>query len=127
VTEVGAFVGNAGASPPAHTGHLDYFFNTAAPIVPEDGDRNTLTVGVNPVGSGTVYTDPVKSTYSCGEVVTLTATANADWTFDGWSGDLFGMTNPVTVTMTGSKVITATFTQDEDNYQIFLPLITVRY
>ena len=113
VTEVGAFVGNDGGSSPAHTGYIDYFFNTASPIVPEDGDRNTLTVGVNPVGSGTVYTDPVKSTYSCGEVVTLTATAELGWSFAGWSGDLFGMTNPVTVTMTGSKVITATFTQDE--------------
>jgi len=113
VTEGGAFVGNDGGSSPAHTGYIDYFFNTASPIVPEDGDRNTLTVGVNPVGSGTVYTDPVKSTYSCGEVVTLTATTELGWSFAGWSGDLFGMTNPVTVTMTGSKVITATFTQDE--------------
>jgi hypothetical protein len=31
VSAVGAFVGNAGGSPPAHTGRLDYFFNTAAP------------------------------------------------------------------------------------------------
>jgi uncharacterized repeat protein (TIGR02543 family) len=111
VTAVGAFVGNDGGSSPAHTGHIDYFFNTASPIVPEDGDRNTLAV--NWVGSGSVITEPAKSTYSCGEVVTLTATADLDWSFAGWSGDLFGMTNPLTVTMTGSKVITATFTQDE--------------
>jgi regulation of enolase protein 1 (concanavalin A-like superfamily) len=36
VGEVGVFAGNAGASPPAHTAVIDYFFNTAAPIVPED-------------------------------------------------------------------------------------------
>jgi uncharacterized repeat protein (TIGR02543 family) len=114
VTAVGAYAGNAGgASSPAHTAYIDYFFNAASPIIPEDGDRNTLTVGVNPVGSGTIYVDPVKSTYSCGEVVTLTVTADAGWTFDSWSGDLPGTTNPVAVTMNGSKVITATFTQDE--------------
>jgi hypothetical protein len=44
MTAVKAFVGNADSSPPAHTGYIDYFFNTASPIVPEDGDRNTLTV-----------------------------------------------------------------------------------
>jgi uncharacterized repeat protein (TIGR02543 family) len=111
VTEVGVFVGNDGGSSPAHTGHIDYFFNTASPIVPEDGDRNMLTV--NWIGSGSVITEPAKSTYGCGEVVTLTATSDLGWSFAGWSGDLFGVTNPVTVTMTGSKVITATFTQDE--------------
>jgi len=111
VTEVGAFVGNDGGSSPAHTGHIDYFFNTASPVVPEDGDRNTLTV--NWIGSGSVITQPAKSTYGCREVVTLTATSDLGWSFAGWSGDLFGVTNPVTVTMTGSKLITATFTQDE--------------
>jgi len=111
VTAVGAFVGNDGGSSPAHTAYIDYFFNTASPIVPEDGDRNTLTV--NWVGSGSVITQPAKSTYNCGEVVTLTATTDLGWSFAGWSGDLFGITNPVDVTMTGSKVITATFTQDE--------------
>lgn len=35
---VGVFAGNAGgASAPAHTAVVDYFFNTAAPVIPEDG------------------------------------------------------------------------------------------
>jgi uncharacterized repeat protein (TIGR02543 family) len=123
VTAVGVFVGNAGSSPPAHTGSIDYFFNSASPIVLEDGDRNTLTV--NWVGNGTVTKDPDEDMYDCDDEVTLVATADPDWTFSGWSGDLSGSTNPVTVEMTGSRVITATFTQDP--YQIFLPLITVRY
>ena len=131
ITAVGTYAGNAGTTPsnaPAHTAVIDYFYNMANPG-PGDIDENTLTVGVNPVGSGTVYTDPVKSTYSCGEVVTLTATANTGWTFDGWSGDLSDVTDPVTetitVTMTGSRVITATFTQDGS--QVFLPIITRQY
>jgi uncharacterized repeat protein (TIGR02543 family) len=126
VTSVGAFVGNAGSSPPAHTGSIDYFFNSASPIVPEDGDRNRLTV--NAVGNGTVTKEPDEDMYDCDDKVTLTATADPGWSFSGWSGDLSGVTDPLTetisVTMTGSRVITATFTQDE---YIFLPLITVQY
>jgi hypothetical protein len=37
VTGVGVFVGNA-KSNPAHTGIIDYFFNTASPIIPEDAN-----------------------------------------------------------------------------------------
>ncbi len=36
VSSVGTFAGNAGGQP-AFTAQVDYFFNTAAPIVPEDG------------------------------------------------------------------------------------------
>ena len=36
VTSVGVFAGNAGPNPPAYTAVVDYFFNTASPIVPED-------------------------------------------------------------------------------------------
>jgi regulation of enolase protein 1 (concanavalin A-like superfamily) len=36
VTQIGIFVGNTGGSPPAHTAIVDYFFNTASPIIPED-------------------------------------------------------------------------------------------
>jgi GH18 family chitinase/regulation of enolase protein 1 (concanavalin A-like superfamily) len=39
VTKVGVFVGNYGTSnnAPAFTGLIDYFFNTASPVAPEDG------------------------------------------------------------------------------------------
>ncbi len=37
VNEAGILVGNFDTSP-AHTATVDYFFNTASPIVPEDGD-----------------------------------------------------------------------------------------
>jgi hypothetical protein len=36
VSKVGVFAGNAGANP-AYTAVVDYFFNTASPVVPEDG------------------------------------------------------------------------------------------
>jgi hypothetical protein len=44
-----------------------------------------------------------------GDVVTLTANAATNWAFSGWSGDLSGTTNPVAITLTGDKVVTATF------------------
>ena len=36
VTSVGPFIGNGGFPTPAHTGLIDYFFNTNSPVVPED-------------------------------------------------------------------------------------------
>ena len=44
-----------------------------------------------------------------GDVVTLTATPDPDWAFAGWSGDLSGTANPITITLTGNNVVTATF------------------
>jgi uncharacterized repeat protein (TIGR02543 family) len=45
-------------------------------------------------------------------VVTLTATANPGWTFAGWTGDAIGAANPVTVTMSANKAVTANYTQN---------------
>jgi uncharacterized repeat protein (TIGR01451 family) len=70
------------------------------------------TLTVTTIGSGSVVTEPARSVYASGEVVTLTATANPGWTFTDWSGDLTGSTTPVTLTMNSDKAVTATFTQD---------------
>jgi len=70
----------------------------------------TLTVDVSPAGSGTVTLDPPGGSYARGTVVTLTATASADYALAGWLGDLSGNANPVSVTMNASKTITASFT-----------------
>jgi hypothetical protein len=107
VTSVGTYIANAGPNPPAFTGNIDYFFNTASPISPEDGDRNTLAV--NSTGNGQVNYAPVKSSYTCFEPVTLEAIPDPHWEFTGWSGDLSGTTNPVVIAMTGSRSITAAF------------------
>jgi uncharacterized repeat protein (TIGR02543 family) len=74
-------------------------------------DQYSLTTTVTPEGSGTVAADPA-GPYTHGQVVTLTATPAAGYTFSGWSGDLNGSTNPTTITMNGNKSVTATFTQD---------------
>ena len=74
-------------------------------------DEYTLTM--NKSGNGSVAIEPNQATYIYGTVVTVTANADAGWTFDSWSGDLGGSTNPTTITMTGEKTVTATFTQNE--------------
>ena len=66
----------------------------------------------NVVGSGTVARNPDQTTYNFGDVVTLTATPAAGWTFAGWSGDLSGSANPQTITINSNKAVTATFIQN---------------
>ena len=71
----------------------------------------TLTTTVVPPGSGTITVQPAAATYTWGTVLTLTATPVIGWTFDGWSGDVIGAASPVTLTIDGSKAVTATFSQ----------------
>ena len=61
------------------------------------------------VGNVTVTSSPGQTTYAPGTVVTLTAVPATDYTFTGWSGDVNGLTNPDTITMTGDTAVTANF------------------
>jgi regulation of enolase protein 1 (concanavalin A-like superfamily) len=109
VSQVGFFAGNAGSNPPAHTAVVDYFFNTAAPIIPEDGNDGPNSLLVNEVGNGSVSQNPGQAGYACGEMVELTAVADAGWAFESWSGNLSGADNPALLEMDSNKVVTATF------------------
>lgn len=114
VSKVGVFVGNAhnvGNDAPAHTAVVDYFFNSANPIVPEDGQPISVDEGV--VGNGTVIVDPNLPKYICGAPVSLTAVPQPGWTFAGWSGTVISATNPLNFAIDGPEVITGTFTQDQ--------------
>jgi hypothetical protein len=84
------------------------------PIIVSNGNVSVevYTLEVNTVGSGSVTKNPNQATYEYNDVVTLTASANAGWTFSSWGGDLSGNQNPKTITMTSNKVVTATFTQN---------------
>ncbi len=68
----------------------------------------TMTVTVTPTGSGTVTG---AGTYTSGSVATLTATPIAGYRFKSWSGGASGTINPIQVTMTANKSVTATFVQ----------------
>ena len=73
-------------------------------------DARARTLAVAKVGSGTVTLDPPGGTYGDGTVVTLAAAPGAGFAFSGWSGDLGGAANPVSITMDADKAVTATFT-----------------
>ncbi len=56
VTGVGPYAGNAvGGSSPAHTGSIDYFFNTASPVDPEDPvSAGVVTITSTPISSAII-------------------------------------------------------------------------
>ncbi|MGD9118650.1 MAG: hypothetical protein PVJ08_07985, partial [Dehalococcoidia bacterium] len=99
-------------------GQLEYYIGGVNYIADITGDtqvtvaQEEYTLTVTPVGNGSVTLDPAGGTYASGTSVQLTAVADPGWTFDGWSDDLSGSTNPETILMNGDKTVTATFTQD---------------
>jgi uncharacterized repeat protein (TIGR02543 family) len=70
---------------------------------------NTYPLTVNVTGSGTVDKNPSQASYDHGTNVVLTANPSVGYHFEGWSGDATGSTSPISVPMTGPKVVTATF------------------
>lgn len=104
VSAAGLFAGNSGDNPPAFDAVIDYFFNTAQPIVPEDGLPLRLPVSVE--GSGGV----IKSA-ECGNPITLTAVPDPNWEFVEWRGSTIdGLTNPtVSVAFDFDDMVTAVF------------------
>ncbi|WP_161890526.1 malectin domain-containing carbohydrate-binding protein [Pontibacter russatus] len=71
------------------------------------------TLSVSTTGSGAVTKNPNQATYSSGASVILEATPASGYAFSGWSGDATGTSNPLSVTMSGNKAITANFTQSQ--------------
>ena len=69
----------------------------------------TLNVTNAGTGGGVVTKNPDSVSYHSGTIVQLTAAANSGSVFAAWSGDASGSTNPLPVTMTTNKNITATF------------------
>lgn len=81
-------------------------------------DPNVRTVTVTTTGSGSVSKAPDQALYSTGDVVQLTATADAGWVFDSWSGDLTGSQNPADLTVTGDMSVTAVFVDDPNTHTV---------
>jgi hypothetical protein len=71
--------------------------------------QNQYTLTVNTVGSGSVTKNPNQATYTFGTVVTLTAVPASNWAFSAWSGAVTSSANPVTITISGNSIVTATF------------------
>jgi hypothetical protein len=68
---------------------------------------HNLTVIVTPEEGGLV--SPSQGHFEEGTEVELSATANEQWLFERWEGDLSGADNPVTIIMNSDKDIAAVF------------------
>ncbi len=66
----------------------------------------TLTITAT---HGTVAKNPDYAAYDSNETVQLTALPLSGYHFTGWTGDLTGSENPVTIVMNGNKSVTALF------------------
>ncbi len=60
-------------------------------------------------GDGLIVAEPIGPTYLPGTVVTLTGVGQNGYRFNRWSGATTSTANPVTVTMSGNKSVTAWF------------------
>jgi hypothetical protein len=73
----------------------------------------TLTVAVAPEGAGSVSCTPDQPNHVEGTVVVLTATALTGFQFSHWTGSVQGVpnvsANPLHITMTANKSVTAVF------------------
>jgi uncharacterized protein (TIGR02145 family)/uncharacterized repeat protein (TIGR02543 family) len=70
----------------------------------------TLTLKIYPEGSGSVSIEPDKENYAFDDAVTVTATpSSTEYEFTSWSGASSSKDNSVTITMDGSKTLTAGF------------------
>jgi len=85
------------------TFYVDNVFSLAS-------ERHSLKTA--PQGNGSVSKTPGEATYRYGAPVQITATADLGWTFDHWTGDLSGNTNPKTIALTSDMNVTAVFAQN---------------
>jgi hypothetical protein len=78
---------------------------------------HAASLSVSTSGSGTVSGNNIECPSTCfayyddGTVITLNAYPASGWKFDGWSGSVGSIENPIMVNMNGDMTIVATFSQ----------------
>ena len=101
---IAGWTGTSNNTSTADTNSLTMPASAHAASVTYTQDEYTLTVVS---AHGTVSKTPDQSTYHYGDVVTLSATAEAGWTFTGWTPAL----TDDKVTITGDSSVTANYTR----------------
>ncbi len=79
------------------------------PVAGTDGPKSGFSLNVTAAYGGAVSTSPNQPSYEPKSLVSLQAKASDGYVFNGWSGDADGWKNPLRVTMTTNKTITANF------------------
>lgn len=69
----------------------------------------TLTTSTSGTGTGSITRSPTGTSFAAGTVVTLTAAANTNSTFTGWSGACSGTATTCQVTMNANTTVSAAF------------------
>jgi hypothetical protein len=83
---------------------------TADTLVTATFTLNSYTLTMTVSGNGVVTPSAGAHTYLYGTEISLTAAPDDGWNFAGWSGDVTpGRINPMTITITSDRAITATF------------------
>ena len=80
--------------------------------------KKNLTINIE--GQGEVVASPSESPYPHLAKVTLTATADEDFAFSQWSGDIVSGDNPLVVEMDADKTITANFVLSVTGYRLWV-------
>jgi hypothetical protein len=90
-----------------------------------------LTVASAGTGTGSVTSAPAgidcgsscTANFPTGTTITLTSTAQAGSTFEGWSGVCNGSQPTCEITLDQAGSVTATFAKEKESVSIYLPLI----
>ncbi len=93
---------------------------TAATFTAAFGTEYLLTWNVWPADAGTITAAPASGDgyYTASTTVQLTANANAGYTFANFTGDLTGITNPQSLTMSAARSVTANFTAGNPDFSV---------
>src|SRR6185295_14753867 len=92
--------------------NVDFLFqHPSQEIAPHDLPPGQWRLTTVAGAGGTITKDPDLSKYTNGANVTVTAVPNPGFALTSWSGDATGTNNPITVTMTGNKTVTASFAE----------------
>jgi hypothetical protein len=96
---------------PSHAGNyavvVSNAYGAATSSVASLTVRYSLTARVT--GSGTVLRSPLQASYAPDSQVMLTAQPTTGYALLSWSGDASGSANPLTLTMTSNRTVTANF------------------
>ena len=105
--------------------------DTALPSPNPDPKEYSLTLNISPNGAGTLSKS--SGVFNENEAVSVLATANENYNFDGWTGSVISNNNPLSITMDSDKTITANFSEielceiDYSSLQIGINKLTSHY